>query len=224
MTKDTLPELDYEFWSKLDSWNFKDAAFLIHGMDPFDFKHMQFNTKEVPTQPELKIAYKTFLLLKNVMHEQAHHGQSAHPYRIARIALTKQLPISEELILLLNKRSAQEQEEKNEKRERDQSTYSPISRSVSSSQKNVRNDQLKELSTRERRTLLKAIGILTLLLMENHKRADQFKLSDRPNAFRIAEAILNKAEKLGISAEGIKSLDRKIKEALDFLEEEEGVY
>lgn len=78
----------------------------------------------------------------------------------------------------------------------------------------------KELSTRERRSLLKSIGIMALLLSEDSKRSSQFKLNNRPNAFQIAEAVLTKADALGISPEGLKSLDRKIKEALELIAEE----
>lgn len=113
MTNINPSEPDYEFWSKLNSWNFKDATLLLHGKEPLDYKQVSFTIKELPSLSELKEAYKTFLLLKNI------------PWG-----------------------------------------------------------------------------------------------NDRPNAFQIAEAVLTKADTLEISPEGLKSLDRKIKEAFELVAEE----
>lgn len=60
MTNIALSEPDYEFWSKLDSWNFKDAALLLHDKEPLDYKQVSFTVKELPSLAELKEAYKTF--------------------------------------------------------------------------------------------------------------------------------------------------------------------
>ncbi len=213
MDKKVPHQPDYKFWSKLDSWSFKDAALLLHGLDPLEFRQLRFNTREIPVSPELKEPYKTFLILKdaNSQQQRPYHDGSVSPYFIMTIAIHKELSVPEELFEFLSVRHQREQENKQAADDAPQTSQQK--------QTSVSGD--KELTTRERRSLLKSIGIMALLLTEDLKRASQFKLNDRTNAYKIAQAVLDKAHFLGIQPEGIKSLDRKITESLELLVEEE---
>jgi hypothetical protein len=212
-------EPDYEFWSKLDRWNFKEAALLLQDIDPLEYKQVQFSTKALPDQPELKEAYKTFLLLKKTSSDgyRSMNSHSASPQEIYMIAFRKGLAIPEKLAACLKSQEQREQENRFLLQSNAANNSAQI---LAKNQATIGNIENKELSTRERKSLLKSIGILTLLLTENSKSSAQFTLSNRPNAFRITEAVITKAEAIGVSTEGLKSLDRKIKDALDLLEEE----
>lgn len=139
--------------------------------------------------------------------QRSYNKDSAHPYDIYLIVTEKELSIPEPLSDYLKKRYQRELTARHVQEVTNLSTDSQAHN--------------RELSTRERRTLLKALGIMTLLLVDDPKRSSQFKLNERPNASQIAQAVLDKAASMNIDVEGIKSLNRKIKEALDLLVEEE---
>ena len=41
-------KMDYKFWSKLDAWKLKEAAMLLHGIDPHLYRSIRFNVKDIP--------------------------------------------------------------------------------------------------------------------------------------------------------------------------------
>jgi hypothetical protein len=53
MTTQPLQEPDYTYWSRLARWNYKDAALLLNGIDPFLYLKTKFSPKEMPSEPEL---------------------------------------------------------------------------------------------------------------------------------------------------------------------------
>lgn len=207
-------EPDYNYWCKFDSWSWKDCALLLNGIDPLYFKDLVFNTKETPKQAALKDAYKTFLLLKNIIKYDSHlkFSQIIHPYEIYIIAVRKNIPIPAKLSEFLAERYRQE---KNLKQSNKKNIFK------SSKHEQVFSASEKELTSRERHNLLKSLGIMAILLMEDSKYSQEFNLNNRPNAYQIAEAVLTKAQALGVPTEGLKSLDRKLKEALMMLIDEE---
>jgi hypothetical protein len=199
MQKDSLP--DYSCWSKLDTWTLKDAALLLHALDPLEYRQVKFNLREVPNATELKDAYKTFLILNNVTRNQRYSDNSGILIEIIyAVVEQKELPIPKELKALLDKRFQRKQE----------TQQAAI----------VNHPFNKETSTRERRNFLKQIGLIVHVLMDTKHPRYQFLLSDRVNAFSIAQAMLDKAKELDVGTEGLKSCNRKIAEALEFLEEE----
>lgn len=46
-------QVDYEFWSKLDGWSFRDAALLLCGFDPDQTKGLVIAWTAVITQANL---------------------------------------------------------------------------------------------------------------------------------------------------------------------------
>jgi hypothetical protein len=86
----------------------------------------------------------------------------------------------------------------------------------------ARHPPNKDISTRERRNFLKQMGLMIHVLMDARHPRYQFTLSDRANAYSIAQAMLDKAKELTVETDGLKSCNRKIAEALEFLEEEAG--
>jgi hypothetical protein len=57
-------------------------------------------------------------------------------------------------------------------------------------------------------------------LLISEKSSPLYQRSKKPNAFQIAQVIIEKARSLGIDSGGLKSIDRKITEALKIIEEE----
>jgi hypothetical protein len=86
---------DYGYWSKFDIWSLKEAALLLHNLEPSEYLNVRFNSKEIPEASELKNAHKTFLLLKKTIHFE--HVNSAHPRNIFTVASQKDLEIPEGL-------------------------------------------------------------------------------------------------------------------------------
>lgn len=211
MTEIKFTKPDYKFWVKKEGWSLHQSALLLHGIDPLEVRSVRLTAKDLA--PEFKKAQKTYLLLQSVPWSERHpgyfsYGIGAHPVAIIVEAKKKGLPIPVRLLNLVKKRFEKEQEEKkeDEEAEKDQNTQTPI--------KQTAPDQ--PLSSRERKNLLKAIGILVKLLGEKREKTSGIKLS----ALQVSQLMLDKAHALGIEIEGLKSFDRKITEALALLDEE----
>lgn len=211
---DTITKPDYVFWSKWDEWTFKDAALLLHGFEPLKWKQAKFNVSKPPDEPELGEAHKTFLILKyaNWTGIGLITSNSTHPYAIEKMARRKDLPFPQEIIKHLEARRKREQAISHSSH----STIAPPSEAEISPEKN------KEVSahSRERRNLLKIIGILVFLLVENEEKSSKLKRNESLSASQIKDIILQKAEHLNIETDGLKSFDRKIAEAVALLKEE----
>jgi hypothetical protein len=82
------------------------------------------------------------------------------------------------------------------------------------------NIQKSLLSSRERKNLLKAIGILVKLLTDEKGKSTRTKQGEKISSLQISQMMIDKANDLGIQIEGLKSFDRKITEALELLTEE----
>src|ERR1700722_11806438 len=94
-----LAEPDYLYWSKWDEWTFKEAALLLHGFEPLDFRDIKFNANKKFNTPELEKAYKTFLFLKKVKWTGLGtvNNNSVHPFDVQKMSHHKDLPIPEKL-------------------------------------------------------------------------------------------------------------------------------
>lgn len=194
---------DYTCWSKLDTWTLKDAALLLHALDPLEHRQIKFNLREVPNEPVLKEAYKTFLILNNVTRNHRYSDNTGIPIEMIYVIIEqKELPFPKALETLLEARFQR-------KFEAEQAAI-------------ARHPSNKDISTRERRNFLKQMGLIVNVLMDARHPRYEFLLSKRPNAYNIAQAMLDKAKQLGVETEGLKSCNRKIAEALEFLEEEAG--
>lgn len=58
------------------------------------------------------------------------------------------------------------------------------------------------------------------LLLDTDLGKRAYVRGQKPSAFQITQLLLEKAEALGMETEGLKSMDRKITEALELLAEE----
>lgn len=200
----TITKPDYVFWCKCDEWTFKDAALLLHGFEPLNWKRAKFNVGKVPDEPELHEAYKTFLLLKYATWKGMGliTNNSTHPYAIQEIARYKDLPFPQEITKHLEARRIREEENPHPSR----------FLNTTHQEMEVPAEKNKDVSAhaRERRNLLKTIGLL-ILILEGNKNL---------SASQLKNIILEQAEHLNIETDGLKSIDRKISEAMAIINTE----
>lgn len=208
---------DYTFWSKLEFWKLKDAALLLHDIEPHLYKTLKFPTKDVPA--DLTEVYKTYLILKDTQlkdYPGVGYSNEANPYTIILVAIRKELPLPQELHDLVNTRYQREQELKCKSDMSNKSKRKDVI--ILNNNTNLSNNT--PITIRERNNLLKAIGILVKILINDKANAKLFRGDQKPSAYQISQLIIEKAEILGIEPEGLKSFDRKITEALALLNEE----
>lgn len=186
---------DYVYWCKYDIWDFKQAALLLQGLDPFKYQKIPFNSKAPPETRELYEAHKIYLLLKKCVDFKYNNG--AHPIDFFNVAEKKGFSIptglKDEILKQLDK-------DIEPKKSQISNPFNPICD--------------KELGTRERNVFLKAVALMTYMLSSYFSR---FEVNHRPNPHQISQAILEKAESMGVDTAGLKSFERKITEALAFL-------
>ncbi|MFT3742414.1 MAG: hypothetical protein QM752_07135 [Gammaproteobacteria bacterium] len=219
---------DYKFWAKKDTWTIKEAALLLHRREPFNHRSLRINNRDIPT--EFLTVQKTYFLLNSVpwwgrYNENGYTG--IHPYSILTEAINKELPIPSALLSVVKKRFEREQQKAESIQE--DSNLGPVKEASSpmavmdAPQKIIEEPIVHEssLTTRERRNLLKTIGILVYLLIgDEGKRSPRYCRGNKLNVYRIADTLTKKAQDLGLELVGLKSLNRKLSEALEMIEEE----
>jgi hypothetical protein len=99
--------VDYQFWSKLDGWSFRDAALLLCGFDPDAVRGsgIRLDSREHPEH--LAEASKVYRVLKSTT---ALGPNVAHPFSVIEHALKKNLPMPTPLLGAVRARFRQERE------------------------------------------------------------------------------------------------------------------
>ncbi len=100
-------QVDYQFWSKLDGWSFRDAALLLCGFDPDAVRGsgIRLDSREHPEY--LAEASKVYRVLKSAT---ALGPNVAHPFTVIEHALKKDLPMPTPLLGAVRERFRQERE------------------------------------------------------------------------------------------------------------------
>jgi hypothetical protein len=227
-TQNTTPKPDYEYWSKMDIWKFKEAAMLFQEIEPIHYSKIKFNVSALHLPPELHKAYRTYLIFQTMQwkHLFAYHQPhlDAHPFDIFLHARKKELKIPDELSEFMIERIQREAAEHPgiEKYRMLLETFSiPKKRE---NNENSDDEETQAFSARERRNLLKTLGVLILLFIEKNKNAADYKRANKPNAYQIAQTIIDKAGAIELEIEGLKSIDRKITEACLLIEQETNLF
>jgi hypothetical protein len=205
---------DYKYWAKVDTWSLNQAAFILHGLNPlFDrIRSIRLGERGVPA--ELEEIQKTYNLLRKIPWQNRHpkyfyQKLGVHPAAVVYEACKKDLDVPKPLYKAIAKTS---EYKRIEKENSDIATEPP---------ENSKANNKKNLSTRERRNLLKTIGILVRLHFDEKNKSGLYNRGENKlNAYQIAQKLLEKSEALGVETKGLESLDRKITEALELLNEE----
>ena len=200
---------DYERWCRVDEWTFKEAALLLQGLDPLNYGNAKFNLRTAPEEPELKETYMTFLALKKFNGGKQRYMMGADPLDIFYMADEKKLNIPDKLRQCLHNRQKLEEEHQQ-----------PSPAEILHTEKTTAVQTDKNLSSRERRNLLKVIGLFVSILADEPKYAKEIFINGRINASQITQILLDAAYTSNINNQGIKSLERKLNEAIDILEED----
>lgn len=98
-------QLDYQFWSKLDGWTYRDAALLLCGFDPDQAKGLGIRLDGRNHPVKFAEASKVYRILKSA--PDLGHNQ-AHPFAIIEFALKKNLPMPKALFETIRERYCME--------------------------------------------------------------------------------------------------------------------
>lgn len=213
-----LEKADYKQWLIASTWNMNQAAYLLSGFNPNPYR-----LADAIVPPELKKAKLLHTLLTRVPWRDeypAHYfpNLGIRPAAIIHFAVKKNLKVPKVLFRLVSATPEYQQIEREvNELVMTANSYSPSENKLSEIKSQKENQWL---TTRERRTFLKAMGLLIRLHFDDKKLTPRYSRGGKLNAYQIAQDILDKAQELGVEIEGLKSLDRKISEALELLDEE----
>ena len=142
-------------------------------------------------------------------------GKGIHPVAIISLAIHNKLPLSKRLRKLVVERFHRETQLKTKEIDIHQ-LFSLDLPKISPSPPKAMSCTV-DFTARERKNLLRCLGILIRVLIGDEQTSPRHWYADHLNAYQIAQTILEKAQKMGFSTKGLKSLDRKITEAMALL-------
>ena len=206
MSTFTHKKPDYDYLLKLEHWSKKDAALIISGKDPEDFRNIRFTGNNLPE--ELVDAYKLYKIFLSYDRYSDYRNQLGDPRTYINLASKKDWPIPEDLLNACSKLIARNKE-----------------RAVLAEQS---EQEIKEAEydngARARKYLLKIIGVLTELdESKNNPIPISIPLHERQIVVSsIVEDILQFKEDndLQITGLGKSNLHEKISEGLKVVWEE----
>lgn len=211
---------NYRWWSNMEAWTFKQATLLLHGLDPNQHRSLKPYAYHLPA--EYLPLQKTYLMLSQFPWKQLYphyyfEDKGIHPVAIVFLAVQKKLPLPKRLKKIIIQRLNEENQHRENESDMQAllSTGMPIHNESSSPKIIQRNFGF---TARERKNLLRILGILVKILFNEEQNSSRYQYADRLNSYQIAQSILEKAKKMGLSIQGLKSLDRKITEAIAILE------
>lgn len=216
------PRPNYHWWVNLEIWTLTQATLLLHGMDPNQHESLKPYAKNLP--PEHAQLKKTYLILQQYPWEQRlpqyyYAGKGMHPVAIISLAIHNKLPLSKRLRKLVAERFHRENQHK-KKEINVQKLFEPYLPVISPPLPRV-TSRTTGFTARERKNLLRCLGILVRISMGDEHTSPRHWYADHLNAYQITQTILEKAQKMGLSTKGLKSLDRKITEAMALLAAEQ---
>lgn len=211
MQKTKFPKPDYKLWAIAETWSLRQGALILNGFDPH-VCGVRLTEKEIPT--EFAKAHKMYQILRTVpwrMHYPHHYfpNVGVHPEAIIHVVSSRGWSIPATLRRLVQKRVEHEHQERRQYED-----------SIKQNAIQPEKDPNQLLSSRERKNLLKAIGVLVKLLMDEKNKSLRPAREVKISSLQISQMMIDKANDLGIEIEGLKSFDRKITEALELLTEE----
>ena len=188
---------DYGFLLKLDKWTKKDAALILSGHDPLQYKSVRFNQDELPEV--LSDAYQLYRIFCSV-NFTAKYGHENYPLDYIVECRKKDIALPEPL--LISARQMFQQLQKFERIEQQMADQTTIDEPV---------------GLRERHYLLKTIGVLASMLGKEKLKSSNGKLSISPNVEAILQYVSD--HDLPTTGLGKSNLYKKISEGIAALED-----
>lgn len=193
---------DYEYLLKLDKWSKKDAALIISGFNPEQFRDFQFSAKNI--SEELREPYKIYQILLSINFSQKYGGDEKLPRWYIHECLERNISLPEELKISFKKFIAYQ---------------AKIHEIFSSSGNKV--DSTNNQNIRERKYLLKIIGAIVSMYFTK-KQKGRASVTDKIVISEVVEDIMQYLEDHDLKSPGLgkSNLHQKISEGIEqFLEE-----
>lgn len=191
---------DYNYLIKLDNWSKKDAALIISGLDPDQYRHIRFSFKELDFEkyPELVQPYRLHKIFMSINFSKYGHRQG-DPVSYIVECKKKEWPVPEELFNLARERYAKEKE------------LNPTQ---------DRGEQPQDDEKKVKDYLLKTIGVLIMLQASNQKGS---RLGDvkNVNVSQVVNEVLQFLEDHEIKLYGLgkSALNRRFSEGISAVEQ-----
>ena len=114
---ETTSKTDYRWWARMEVWTLKQAALLLHGMDPNHYRSLKPYVNDLP--PEYAELQKTYFALhqfpwEDTCGEYYYRGKGIHPFAIVHLAISQKLPLPKRLKKLVVERFHREKQMENE--------------------------------------------------------------------------------------------------------------
>jgi hypothetical protein len=199
-----MTQPNYEHCAKMEYWGLNTAALLLSDICPITHRSVRVMERDIPS--EFEGARELCYLLKSVSWETNYKdyyikGKGIRPAAVISFAKSKKINIPS--ALLENVEMIYEDE------------LSEINNICKRTDKKVNT----ELGSRERKTWQLGTALLVRLYAKKINKISQDNEVDI-SASQLLQSMLDEAERLGLSADGIKSFDRKIINSLELLDEE----
>src|SRR3990167_5808028 len=181
---------DYHFYLKLDKWTKKDAALILSGHDPLQYKHVRFNQDELPN--ELTATYQLYRIFCSVNFREK-YGRENYPLDYFLECHKKGIALSEPLLA-----SARQ-----------------LFRYLEKFEEVTRENPEDSADSRERNYLLKIIGALTSIYCNEKIKPSRTKWT-KISIAAVVEDILQYVDdhELASSGLGKSNLHKKISEGV----------
>lgn len=221
---ETISKPDYRWWARMEVWTLKQASLLLHDMDPHSYRSLKPYVNDLP--PQYADLQKTYFALHQFPWEEScreyyYRGKGIHPFAVVHLAISQKLPLPKRLKKLVVERFHREKQMENDGYD----IHSTLASEASALKYTLPKPHIIQrnfgFTPRERKNLLRALGILVLLMFNDENSSARYYYANKLNAHQIMQTILDRARRRGISTKGLKSLDRKITEAMGILEAEQ---
>ncbi len=187
---------DYNYFIKLDSWSKKEAALIISGLEPDQYRHIRFAYKHLDFEkyPELIQAYKLYKLFLSIDFYR-HHEYQSHPVAYVVECKKRDWSVPDELFKLTRERYAKQMELSSE----------------------TAIDQTKDgdCLQKEKNYLLKTLGSMVMMYIFKQKNSRLGDLKN-VNVSQVVDDILQFLENNNLKLYGLgkSSLNKRIGDGL----------
>jgi hypothetical protein len=214
----------YHWWVfSMEVWTLKQATLLLHGLDPNQYRSLKPYARNLPA--EYTPLQKTYLVLQqypweDYLADYYFPEKGIHPAAVIAVAIEKKLPLPKRLRKTVIERFHRENQAEKMGLEIPTVLAPYMAKFAPEKQKIVHHTRTLGFTARERKNLLRSLGIVIRLWLRDEKSSPRYWYAHRLNASQIAQTILEQAQQMGLPTSGLKSLDRKITEAMALLDTE----
>ena len=199
---------NYEHCAKMDYWGFNTAALLLSDLCPITHRSVRVLERDIPA--EFERAREICYLLKSISWETIYNdyyvkGRGIHPAAVIAVAQSKQIHIPSALLKNIELMYADELAE--------------IRANLNRKGKKTNKSESTDLGSRERKSWQLGLGLMIRLYAKKIGKLNQHGEVEMSSS-QLQQLLLDEADKIGISLDGLKSFDRKITQTLELISDE----